>query len=212
MKGNPVQKGAEMATENRKPGRGGRPGGHGPLRRLARRHPFISAVAAFTGAGFIIFVLLWFQPQKLFLNKTVNEPVPGVIQTAPAGETNRSPTAGQSPPPGLQVFRAGSFRSLEHPTTGRAIVLRRPAGRLILRLERLSTSNGPDLRVYLSHIPASNDLHAYRTGFIDLGALKGNRGSQNYAIPAGTDLSAFKSAVIWCRRFAVGFGVAPLQP
>ena len=30
--------------------------------------------------------------------------------------------------------------------------------------------------------------------------------------PAGTDLSAFKSAVIWCRRFAVGFGVAPLQP
>jgi Electron transfer DM13 len=36
--------------------------------------------------------------------------------------------------------------------------------------------------------------------------------SQNYAIPAGTDLSAFKSAVIWCRRFAVGFGVASLQP
>jgi hypothetical protein len=91
-------------------------------------------------------------------------------------------------------------------------VLRRPAGRLILRLERLSTSNGPDLRVYLSHVPASADLHAYRTGFIDLGALKGNQGSQNYAIPAGTDLSAFKSAVIWCRRFAVGFGVAPLSP
>jgi len=38
------------------------------------------------------------------------------------------------------------------------------------------------------------------------------RGSQNYAIPAGTDLLAFKSAVIWCRRFVVGFGVAPLSP
>lgn len=91
-------------------------------------------------------------------------------------------------------------------------MLRRLGGSLILRLERLSTSNGPDLRVYLSHVPASGDLHAYRTGFIDLGALKGNRGSQNYAIPAGTDLSAFKSAVIWCRRFAVGFAVAPLRP
>jgi Electron transfer DM13 len=200
-----------MATQNRKPGRGGRPGRRWPLRRLVREHPFISA-AAFTGAGFIIFILLWFQPQKLFLNKTVNEPVPWVIQTAPAGEANRNPTAGQSPPPSLQVVRAGGFRSLEHPTTGTAIVLRRPGGRLILRLERLSTSNGPDLRVYLSHVPASNDLHAYRTGFIDLGALKGNRGSQNYAIPAGNDLSAFNSAVIWCRRFAVGFGVAPLQP
>ena len=193
-----------MAEQNRVPGRGGRPGRRWSLGRLARRHRFIGAAAAFIGVGFIIFVLLWFQPQKLFLNKTISEPVPGVIQTAPA--------AGQSRPPELQVVRSGSFRSLEHATTGRAVVLRRPAGRLILRLERLSTSNGPDLRVYLSHVPASSDLRAYRTGFIDLGPLKGNRGSQNYAIPAGTDVSAFKSAVIWCRRFAVGFGVAPLQP
>jgi hypothetical protein len=172
----------------------------------------MSAAAALTGVGLIIFVLAWFQPQKLFLNKTVNEPLPGVIQTAPAGQADRSPTAGGSSPPGLQVLRSGRFRSLEHATTGTAIVLRRLDGRLFLRLERLSTSNGPDVRVYLSHIPAGGDRHAYRTGFIDLGALKGNRGSQNYAIPAGTDLSAFNSAVLWCRRFAVGFGVAPLSP
>jgi hypothetical protein len=196
---------------NRKPGRGGRPGRRWSPGRLARRHPFISA-AALIGVGLVIFVLLWFQPQKLFLNKTVNEPVPGIIDTAPAGKAARNPTADQSSSPGLRVVRSGRFRSLEHATTGTAIVLRRPAGHLILRLERLSTSNGPDLRVYLSRVPASNDLHAYQTGFIDLGALKGNRGSQNYAIPADTDLSAFNSAVIWCRRFAVGFGVAPLQP
>ena len=183
-----------------------------PVRSFASRHRAWLVVALIVGAGLIGFVLAWFQPQKLFLNKTVNEPVPGVIQTAPAGETSRNAAAGRSPPPGLQALRSGSFRSLEHATTGKAIVLRRPGGSLILRLERLSTSNGPDLRVYLSHVPASSDLHAYRTGFIDLGALKGNRGSQNYVIPAGTDLSAFKSAVIWCRRFAVGFGVAPLRP
>src|SRR6266480_5222730 len=177
---------------------------------LARRHPVINA-AALAGAGVIIFVLVWFQPQKLFLNKTVDERVPGVIATAPARETHRDATAGGSPPQALRVVRSGSFRSLEHATTGKAIVLHRPAGSLILRLEHLSTSNGPDLRVYLSRVPAGGDLRAYRTGFIDLGALKGNRGSQNYAIPAGTDLPAFKSAVIWCRRFAVGFGVAPLR-
>ena len=113
---------------------------------------------------------------------------------------------------GLQILRSGSFRSLEHATKGTALVLRRAAGRLIPRLEHLRTSIGPDLRVYLSHVPASSDLHAYRTGFIDLGALKGNRGSQNYAIPAGTDLRAFKSAVIWRRRFAVGFAVARCNP
>jgi hypothetical protein len=201
-----------MTEKNRKPGRGGRPGRRWPPGRLARRHPVISATAAFIGVGLVLFALVWFQPQKLFLNKTVNEPAPGVIQTAPAEETNRDAAAGRSPPPGPQVLRSGSFRSLEHATTGKAIVLRRPGGSLILRLERLATSNGPDLRVYLSRVPANSDLHAYRTGFIDLGALKGNRGSQNYVIPAGTDLAAFRSAVIWCRRFVVGFGVAPLSP
>ena len=63
----------------------------------------------------------------------------------PAGTRSsalRNPTVGQSPP-GLQVARAGRFRSLGHATTGRAIVLRRPAGHLILWLVRLSTSNGP---------------------------------------------------------------------
>jgi hypothetical protein len=200
-----------MAENNGRAGRGG-PAGSWSLGRLARRHPAITAGAALVGVGLIVFVLVWFQPQKLFLNKTVSEAIPGVIATAPAGETNHNATAGGSLPPGVQVVRSGSFRSLEHATTGKAIVLRQPGGSLILRLEHLSTSNGPDLRVYLSRVPASGELHAYRTRFIDLGALKGNRGSQNYAIPAGTDLSAFKSAVIWCRRFVVGFGVAPLSP
>ena len=200
-----------MAEKNRMAGRGGGLGRRWSLGRLGRRRPFNIGVTVI-GAGLVLFVLVWFQPQKLFLNKTVNEPGPGITGTAPAGEADSNAAAGRSFPPGPQVLSSGSFRSLEHSTTGKAIVLRRPGGSLILRLEHLNTSNGPDLRVYLSRIPASSDLHAYRTGFIDLGALKGNRGSQNYVIPAGTDLSAFKSAVIWCRRFVVGFGVAPLSP
>jgi Electron transfer DM13 len=165
-------------------------------------------------------VLVWFQPQKLFLNKTVNEPVPAAVQADRSGEhttatgsatpTATSAGALRSPVPVLNVLVSGSFRSLEHAATGRAVILGGSNGTAILRLENLNTSNGPDLRVYLSRVPAGSDLHAYRNGFIDLGPLKGNRGSQNYVIPAGTDLSKFKSAVIWCRRFLVGFGVAPL--
>jgi Electron transfer DM13 len=200
-----------MAEKNRMAGHGGGTGGRWSLGRLAVRRPFIIGAAVII-AGLVLFVLVWFQPQKLFLNKTVNEPGPGITGTAPAGEASSSAAASRSSPPGPQVLSSGSFRSLEHSTTGKAIVLRRPGGSLILRLEHLNTSNGPDLRVYLSRVPASSELHAYRTGFIDLGPLKGNRGSQNYSIPAGMDLSAFKSAVIWCRRFVVGFGVAPLSP
>ena len=46
--------------------------------------------------------------------------------------------------------------------------------------------------------------------FVDLAPLKGNIGNQNYAVPAGTDVSQFASAVVWCRAFGVLFASAPL--
>ncbi len=46
---------------------------------------------------------------------------------------------------------------------------------------------------------------------IDLGALDASTGGQSYAIPAGTDIAALRSAVIWCRAFGVYFGGATLE-
>ena len=155
-----------------------------------------------------VFVVVWFQPHKLFIEETVDEAPPTL--RSDGGEPNssdgqRSPASKES-----SVLAEGAFQGLEHPTSGTAQLLDLADGRRFLRLENLDTSNGPDLRVYLSEIPASDDWYAYGERFIDLGPLKGNRGDQNYEVPAGTDLSAYQSAVIWCRRFTVGFGVAPL--
>ena len=75
------------------------------------------------------------------------------------------------------------------------------------------TSNGPDLRVILTDQPHSDDWHVWDDGeVVDLGPLKGNIGSSNYEIPRGLDLGDLETAVIWCRRFSVGFAVAPLGP
>jgi hypothetical protein len=113
---------------------------------------------------------------------------------------------------GSVTLAQGEFSSLEHTTTGAAVVLELEDGSRFLRLDDLDTSNGPDLRVYLSSVPAQDDWYVYDDGdFVDLGALRGNIGSSNYAIPADVDLSRFESAVVWCRRFSVGFGVAPLD-
>ena len=43
-----------------------------------------------------------------------------------------------------------------------------------------------------------------------LGKLKANKGNQNYAVPAGTDVRKYKSVAVWCKRFSSGFAVAPL--
>jgi Electron transfer DM13 len=190
------------------------------VRGVVRRHPVLSSSAAALGVVFVVFVMVWFQPQKLFLDQKVNEALPGVIESAPAPPAV-APTGSSlpsSPPTSapsqrtsrLTVLASGDFRSLEHGTTGKASILRRSDGSVFLRFDDLSTSNGPDLHVYLSQVPASDDWHAYGERFIDLGKLKGNIGDQNYALPAGIDLSKFRSAVVWCKRFAVGFGVAGL--
>ena len=37
------------------------------------------------------------------------------------------------------------------------------------------------------------------------------KGDQNYAIPAGTDLARFQTVSIYCERFNANFGAAPLE-
>ena len=70
---------------------------------------------------------------------------------------------------------------------------------------------GPDLHVYLvpkQGIRSSADLAD--TKFVDLGKLRSFKGSQKYAIPAGTDLKAYPSVVIWCQQFGVLISPADL--
>jgi hypothetical protein len=173
-----------------------------------KRHRTAAIAGAVLAVGLVVFVLVWFQPQQAFLNTTVDESLPGgPAPTASAGEPTTPPAS-----PASSVLAAGSFRSLEHETTGRVVLVRVTDGRVFLRFEDLDTLNGPDLRVYLSEVPAGDDAHAYGERFVDLGQLKGNKGNQNYLVPGRVDPTRFKSAVIWCRRFTVGFGVAPLEP
>jgi hypothetical protein len=100
----------------------------------------------------------------------------------------------------------GSIRSGEHATAGRATVVRLADGRRFLTLAGFSSSPGPDLRVRL--VPGDSQNGGAR-GAVDLGALKGNRGSQQYRIPTGVRVSG-RTVVIWCRAFSAPFGSARL--
>jgi hypothetical protein len=109
----------------------------------------------------------------------------------------------------------GSFTGIAHKTTGKALILSTADGGHVLRLESFRTSNGPDVRVYLvkGNNGANSDfIRAGGDHFVDLGALKGNIGDQNYPIPASVNLDEYQSVSIWCRRFAINFAGAPLEP
>ena len=103
-----------------------------------------------------------------------------------------------------RVASQGEFRGADdfHFGRGQALLIETAPGEYTLRFENFSVRNGPDLFVYLSTDPnGSND------GLL-LGDLKGTDGAFNYDVPEGTDIFRYKSAVVWCRQFAVLFATA----
>lgn len=129
--------------------------------------------------------------------------------SAPAQASRARPSRSAAPvrPAVPALLASGAFRSGEHRTTGAAALLRRPSGSAVVTLTDLDTSPGPDLRVYLAVSPTGTVA-----GGLDLGRLRGNRGTQQYEVPAGTDLGRYRAVVIWCRAFTVAFGTAALVP
>lgn len=148
----------------------------------------------------VLAVGLWaFEPWRIFNSSVVHESLPTVVGTTSPGPT---------PPPQHPV---GAFIDAEHDTSGTARIIELADGRRFLRLENLDTSDGPDLHVWLSDRRPGGSWFKYDDGeHLHLGKLKATRGDQNYEIPAGTDLDAYASAVIWCDRFNVAFGAAPI--
>jgi hypothetical protein len=68
-----------------------------------------------------------------------------------------------------------------------------------------SSSNGPDLKVYLSK-------EIQPINFVNLGSLKSTNGSQLYNIPTGIDFAQYKYALIHCQQYNHLFGSAELKP
>ncbi len=130
------------------------------------------------------------------------------VPTATSAPLPPAPTATPVPSaPGPGVISEGAFRDGEpgHTGSGTARIIRDAEGQLFLRFEGFSVTNGPDLRVYLS------TTDGYGNAPLELGKLKATDGNQNYAIPAGVDVSAFRSAIIWCEPFRVLFAIATLE-
>jgi hypothetical protein len=105
------------------------------------------------------------------------------------------------------VIATGEFKGADdfHFGRGQALLIETAPDAYTLRFEDFSVRNGPDLFVYLSQDPGG-----YTNDALGLGRLKATDGSFNYEIPAGTDVSQFKSAIVWCKPFSVLFAAAPL--
>lgn len=159
---------------------------------MSSRKLFVAAVVVIALAS------AWyaFRPERLFINQTVNEQFPT------ASAANNAPTK----------LASGEFHNGAHETKGTASIFQLGDGKKTLRLTNFATSNGPDVRVYLVAAQDAKDNDTVKNaGFVELGSLKGNIGDQNYDVPANVDLAKYRAVTIWCARFGVNFGTAPLM-
>lgn len=190
------------------------------LKAAISNHPRAALATAVAVVVFVGFVLVWFEPQALIIDKRVDEDIPALSTGArdDAGNNenqdgadggDRSRAAGSDPEP--KILARGQLRGINHTATGDALLIRLADGSHLLRFENLMAENGPDLRVYLSSAPASAEGPAFNDDYVELGELKGNIGNQNYEIPDDVDLNDYGTPVIWCKRFEVGFAVAALS-
>jgi len=77
-------------------------------------------------------------------------------------------------------------------------------GTFQLALSNFSTSNGPDLKVYISQ--EQNPVH-----FINLGPLKSTTGDQIYDIPTVNNVSSYTYALIFCQQYQHLFGFTQIS-
>lgn len=101
------------------------------------------------------------------------------------------------------LVSTGTFQNEVHPTSG-TVKLYRNDSEYTLRIENLTSDNGPDLKVYLSPDKSGSP-------FINLGNLKAINGSFSYTFDLSTDVDNNPYVLIWCEDFGVLFGSAKLE-
>ena len=148
--------------------------------------------------GVSVLVGAWwaFRPEKLFINQKVNEAAPMALSSEP------------------EALYTGKLEGKIHQTSGRATVYKSTDGKEYLRLSDFTTSNGPDVHVLLVRAEdkaLGGEIVKGELDGVELGALKGNQGDQNYDLPASVDLNKYQAVAIYCERFHAIFGVARLE-
>ncbi len=187
---------------------------------MRRRFWWIFVVAISLGAP-----VAWYLGSPLFISRSVNEAFPrSAVAIVPEGMTraqveaamvqaSKTGTSATDPmPTSPAVLARGTFTGADsfHKGQGTATVYR-VATDIVLRFEPFEVTNGPDLHVILTKHPAPRTRDEVMEGYVEVGKLKGNIGSQNYVLPPSAGLEEYRAVVIYCQPFHVVFATASLQ-
>lgn len=125
---------------------------------------------------------------------------PSADQTASQPALSKSETG--------KTLAQGDFVGSDHDTKGSATLISSDGKTLLEFDQAFKTDQGPDLFVLLHQDaePETYNPDDYKV----ISKLQNTQGLQQYEIPADVDLAKYQSVAIWCKKFNVTFGYAPL--
>ena len=143
-----------------------------------------------------------------FRKDEVDERVVMAMTSADGAELEAALAGGSEPrepkPSGPRKLVSGEVVGQDgHSGEGVATVVE-DGGERLLTLTEFDVDAGPDVNVYLSESAEGID------GAVELGDLKGERGDQQYPVPADLDLRRYDNVVLYCIPFTTRIATAGL--
>lgn len=115
---------------------------------------------------------------------------------------------------GPALYKTGTFTTIDavRRAQGSVKVYQLADNSWLIRLEGFEVRNGPQLHLFLSANPQPRTPEELREGGLgfDWGPLKGTIGNQNFALPAGFDMAAVQSVVIFSVPYQEVFSSAQI--
>jgi len=102
---------------------------------------------------------------------------------------------------------SGDFVKKSKRLKGSYEVIQRGGQTIIRFSDSFKTSNGPDLKIFLSPKNISDATGRNATdGAVKLGLLKSTKGAQEYVVPTGVNIANFGSVLVHCEAYSVLWG------
>lgn len=114
--------------------------------------------------------------------------------------------------PGASPLSSGTFYNIDKVGQGKATVYKQADGKYAIRLDDFFVSPNADLELRFSPLAAPHSSKEVQDAGGDLVVIMDvTAGSFNYAVPAGVDVSKYKSLVVWCAPISSAYAAASLK-
>lgn len=120
-------------------------------------------------------------------------------------ETTPTTTLDEEPEVTAMAIESGSFANGPYGRVSGIAKIYKTGDKYELALEMFASTNGPDLKVYLSK-------EKQPINYVNLGSLKSTAGNQLYNIPSSINVKDYKYALVHCQQYDHLFGFAELRP